>query len=51
MAAGGQGDAHSGDWLHALSLSACGLRLDDNVVRIAVGLRLVANIRDLHQCP
>jgi len=34
---------HSGDWLNALPLSACGLRLDNNTVHIAVGLRLGAN--------
>jgi len=43
--------AHSGDWLHALPLSGCGLRLDDRAVHIAVGLRLGANICELHQCP
>ena len=42
---------HSGDWLHALPLSACGLRLDDNAVHVAVGLRLGANICEPHQCP
>ena len=31
---------HSGDWLHALPLSTCGLRLDNEAVRVAVGLRL-----------
>ena len=31
---------HSGDWLHALPLSGCGLRLDDKGIHIAVGLRL-----------
>ena len=43
--------AHSGDWLHALPLSGCGLRLDDRAVHIAVGLRLGANICEPHQCP
>jgi len=31
---------HSGDWLFALPISSCGLRLDDEAVRIAVGMRL-----------
>ena len=38
---------HSGDWLHALPLSSCGLRLDDNAVHVVVG----ANICEPHQCP
>jgi hypothetical protein len=41
---------HSGDWLHALPISACGLRLDDNAIRIAVGLRLGAIICEPHHC-
>ena len=32
---------HSGDWLFALPIASCGLRLDDEAVRVAVGLRLV----------
>ena len=33
-------DPHSGDWLRALPISAIGLRLDDEAVRVAVGIRL-----------
>ena len=36
--------AHSGDWLHALPISACGLSLDDEAMRVAVGLRLGVNL-------
>ena len=42
---------HSGDWLHALPISSCGLRLDDEAVRVAVGLRLGTNLCQPHQCP
>ena len=42
---------HSGDWLHALPISACGLRLDDDTVRVAVGLRLGTDICEPHICP
>ena len=31
---------HSSDWLFALPISACGLRLGDEAIRVAVGLRL-----------
>ena len=31
---------HSGDWLLALPIANCGLRLDDEAVRVAVGMRL-----------
>jgi len=41
---------HSSDWLHALPLSGCSLRLDDRAIHIAVGLRLGANICEPHQC-
>ena len=30
---------HSGDWLLALPIANCGLRLDDEAVRVAVGMR------------
>jgi hypothetical protein len=42
---------HSGDWLLALPISSCGLRLDDEAIRIAVCLRLGADICEPHQCP
>jgi len=31
---------HSGDWLLALPIENCGLRLDHEAVRVAVGMRL-----------
>ena len=42
--------AHSGDWLHAVPISACGLRLSDEAVRVAVGLRLGTELCQVHQC-
>ncbi|HSN23887.1 MAG TPA: hypothetical protein VLS45_06920, partial [Methylomicrobium sp.] len=45
------GAEHSGDWLYALPISACGLRLDDEAVRVAVGLRLGTNLCVSHTCP
>jgi len=42
---------HAGDWLHALPISNCGLRLDDETIRVAVGYRLGLNICQPHQCP
>ena len=41
---------HSGDWLLAIPISSCGLRLDDEAIRIAVGLRLGCKIGELHDC-
>ena len=41
---------HSADWLHAIPITSCGLRLDDNAIRIAVGLRLGADICQPHTC-
>ena len=41
---------HSADWLHAIPITSCGLRLDDDAVRIAVGLRLCADICQPHSC-
>ena len=41
---------HSGDWLSALPISACGLRLEDEAVRIGVALRLGLNVCVPHDC-
>ena len=40
----------SGAWLRALPVSALGLRMDDNTVRVAVGLRLGTAICGPHSC-
>jgi len=42
---------HSGDWLFALPIASCGLRLDDEVVRVAVGLWLGLDLCIPHHCP
>ena len=42
--------AESGAWLHALPVSSIGLRMNDEVVRIAVGLRLGVPLCHSHQC-
>ena len=40
---------HSGDWLLALPLTACGLRLEDEAVRIAAGWRRGAVVSGVRQ--
>ena len=40
----------SGHWLKALPISSIGLKLSDNAVRIAVGLRLGVNLCEPHVC-
>ena len=42
--------SESGAWLRAFPVSALGLRMDDNSVRIAVGLRLGTPVCGAHQC-
>ena len=42
---------HSSDWLFALPISVCGLRLGDEAIRVVVGLRLGLNICKPHTCP
>jgi len=41
---------HIGDWLFALPIVSCGLKLHDEAVRVAVGLRLGLNLCVPHQC-
>jgi len=41
---------HSGDWLLALPAASCGLKLDDEAVRVAVALRLGLNLGSPHTC-
>ena len=41
---------HSRDWLKALPISACGLRLENEAVRIGVGLRLGLPLCKPHRC-
>ena len=40
----------SGAWLHALPIASLGLRMDDDTIRIAVGLRLGVPICGHHMC-
>jgi len=42
---------HSGDWLAAFPIAACGLCLDDEAVRAAVALRLGLKVCVPHTCP
>ena len=41
---------HSGDWLLALPVTSCGLRLTDDAVRVAVALRLGCSVCVCHTC-
>jgi len=41
---------HAGDWLYALPITSCGLRLDDEATRVAVGLRLGMALCEPHTC-
>ena len=41
---------HSGDWLFALPIASCELKLDDEAVSVAVGLRLGLYLCIPHQC-
>ena len=41
---------HSKDWLFALPIASCGLKLDNKAVRVAVGLRLGLDVCVPHEC-
>ena len=41
---------HSGDWLHAIPISSCGHRLNDEAIRIEVGLHLGLDIYEPNTC-
>ena len=41
---------HSSNWLHALPISNCGLRLDDEAIRVAVGFRFGTVLCSPHKC-
>ena len=41
---------HSGDWLKAPPISSVGLRLDDESIRVALGLRLESSLCAPHTC-
>ena len=47
---GHHGSTYSGDWLHAVPISSCGLRLSNEAVRVAVGLRLGAELCQPYRC-
>ena len=47
----GAQSVHSGDWLNAVPIANCGLRLDDETIRLAVGVRLGTKICHTHTCP
>ena len=38
-------------WLHALPISSCGLRLDNEAIRVAISLRLGTTLCMPHACP
>ena len=42
---------YSSDWLHAMPISSCGLRLENEDIRVAVGFRLGTALCKPHQCP
>ena len=43
--------SHSSDWLHAQPIASCGLRLENEDIRVDVGLCLNTALCQAHQCP
>ena len=41
---------HTGDWLNAPPTTSIGLRMSNETIRVAVGLRLGAKLCEPHQC-
>jgi len=41
---------HGEDWLFALFIVSCGLKLDDEAMKVAVGLMLGLDLCEPHQC-
>ena len=41
---------HSGDWLNALPITSCGSRMEDDAIRVAVGLCLGFSLCEPQQC-
>ena len=41
---------HAGDWLTALPITSCGLSINNEAIRVAVGLRLGLDICRPHRC-
>ena len=42
--------SESGVWIHTFSMYAIGLRMDDDIVRVAIGLRLGGSLYRPHSC-
>jgi len=43
--------AQSADWLYAMPISSLGLILNDEAVRVTIGLRLCTKLCEKHDCP
>ena len=43
--------AHGSEWIFALPITACGLRLSNEAIRVAIGLRLGLSLCEPHPCP